>query len=127
MQGEIEQYNALQAAADQRICKRLMDSINGGLPMATGKIWHGSPVWFIDGNPIVGYSKQKSGVQLLFWSGASFAEQLKPVGKFMAAEARYHSADEIHDDDLTRWLQKSIAIQWDYKNVAQRHGELQRL
>ena len=41
-------------------------------PHAENKIWHAHPVWFLDGNPVVGYSKQKVGVVLLFWSGQSF-------------------------------------------------------
>ena len=127
MNSAIEKYNASQTAADQTICRLLMDAIDCTLITAESKIWHGSPVWFIDGNPIVGYSKQKSGIQLLFWSGTSFEDSLQPVGKFKAAEARYHDAAEINVEDLTRWLQKSITIQWDYKNIAQRQGTLERL
>jgi hypothetical protein len=127
MNGEIEKYNALQTESDQTICNNLMNAINSSLIAAESKIWHGSPVWFIDGNPIVGYSKQKSGIQLLFWSGASFEDNLRPVGKFKAAEVRYTDADEINIGDLTRWLQKSMEIQWDYKNIAKRKGVLIRL
>ncbi len=127
MNSAIEKYNASQTEADQTICRLLMDAIDCTLITAESKIWHGSPVWFIDGNPIAGYSKQKSGIQLLFWSGASFEDSLQPVGKFKAAEARYHDAAEINVEDLTRWLQKSITIQWDYKNIAQRQGTLERL
>ena len=124
---EIDNYHVSLSTEDRQICSSLMDEIIRGIPEAVGKIWHGSPVWFIDGNPIVGYSKQKSGIQLLFWSGASFDDNLRPVGKFKAAEARYTDAAEINTGDLARWLQKSIAIQWDYKNIAQRQGVLERL
>lgn len=127
MNGEIEKYNAAQTEADQAICNRLMDAINRNLPTAESKIWHGSPVWFIDGNPVVGYSKLKSNVQLLFWSGASFEDSLRPIGKFKAAEVCYSDAADINSKDLTRWLQKSIGIQWDYKHITQRQGELDRL
>jgi hypothetical protein len=104
-----------------------MDEINNNLTNAESKIWHGSPVWFMDGNPIVGYSKLKDGIQLLFWSGASFEERFKPVGKFKAAEIRYTDAAQINRDDLTRWLDKSKEIQWDYKNIVKRRGVLERL
>ena len=127
MQSEIEKYNALQTEPDQTICNKLMDVINSKLTTAVSKIWHGSPVWFIDGNPVVGYSKLKSNIQLLFWSGASFEDSLRPIGKFKAAEVRYNDMDEINIEDLTRWLQKAIEIQWDYKHIAQRQGELGRL
>jgi hypothetical protein len=123
---EIEKYNALQTEEDRMICNKLMDAINSCLTNAEVKIWHGSPVWFIEGNPIVGYSKLKSGIQLLFWSGASFEENLRPVGKFKAAEARYTDAGQINSDDLTRWLYQSKNIQWDYKNLAKRQGVLER-
>lgn len=127
MNSEIEKYNALQTESDQTICNKLMDAINSNLTTAESKIWHGSPVWFIDGNPIVGYSKQKSNIQLLFWSGATFKDSLRPIGKFRAAEVRYNDVTEINIEDLTRWLQKSVEIQWDYKHIAQRLGELDRL
>ncbi len=127
MYNDIEKYNALQTEEDQNICNRLMDEINSSLTKAEVKIWHGNPVWFMEGNPIVGYSKLKSCIQLLFWSGASFEESLKPVGKYKAAEARYIDATQINIDDLTRWLNKSKEIQWDYKNIVKRHGVLERL
>ncbi len=121
-------YNLSQSLADQITCKALMEQINRDLPDARSKIWHGSPVWFIDGNPIVGYSKIRKGIQLLFWSGQSFDEEdLRPVGKFKAAEACYTGADEINVHQLSLWLTKSVQIQWDYKNVANRQGELLRI
>ena len=127
MNSEIEKYNALQTDEDQIICNRLMDEINSNLTKAEGKMWHGNPVWFIDDNPIVGYSRLKSSIQLLFWSGTSFEESLEPVGKFKAAEKRYTDVAQINIDDLTRWLNKSIEIQWDYKNLVKRQGVLERL
>ena len=127
MNSEIERYNGLQTLEDQDICNRLMNEINRNLTKAEGKIWHGSPVWFIGDNPIVGYSKQKSGIQLLFWSGASFEDSLEPVGKFKAAEMRYTDVSQINIDDLTRWLNKSKETQWNYKDLAKHQGVLERL
>lgn len=75
----------------------------------------------------MGYSKLKSCIQLLFWSGASFEEDLKPVGKHKAAEVRYIDEVEININNLTRWLRKSKDIQWDYKNIVKRQGVLVRL
>lgn len=127
MNDEIERYNASQSDTDQKICNLLMDEINRNLAEAKSKIWHGSPVWFIEDNPIVGYCKLKNSIQLLFWSGQTFEDSLKPVGKYKAAEARYNAPDEINIDDLTRWLSKSIEIQWDYKNIVRRKGVLELL
>jgi len=128
MNQEIENYNSLQVVGDQAICTILMDEINRVLPEAKSKIWHGSPVWFLDDNPLVGYCKLKNCIQLLFWSGQSFDEEgLKPVGKYKATEACYIDAAEINMNQLTRWLIKSKEIQWDYKNIAKRKGELLRL
>ncbi len=130
---DILAYNAAQSASDKRICNALAKAIDQHLAAAgaENKIWHRHPVWFIDGNPIVGYSKLKDCIRLLFWSGQSFDEPaLKPEGNFKAAEARYTSADQIDaapGSDLARWLEKSIAIQWDYKNLVKRKGKLERL
>ena len=128
MNPEITSYTASLSDHDQQICRRLMDAIEQHLPQATSKVWHGSPVWFIYENPIVGYSKLKNHVQLLFWSGQSFDEAgLAPVGKHKAAEARYTDAAEIDPIQLSVWLGKAEQIQWDYKNIVRRNGELIRL
>lgn len=85
-------------------------------------------MWFLDGNPIVGYSKLKDCVRLLFWSGQSFEEDgLKKEGSFKAAEARYTTRDPIDAEKLGRWLAESRNVQWDYKNIVRRKGRLERL
>src|SRR5215470_15377241 len=125
---DIQAYNAAQSAGDQRICDALSKIIDRHLPDAESKIWHRHPVWFLDGNPIVGYSKLKDCIRLLFWSGQSFDEpELQAEGTFKASEARYTSVDQIVESDLKRWLGKSVGIQWDYKNIAKRKGKLERL
>jgi hypothetical protein len=122
-------FNAAQSEEDQRICRRLMQEIDRSLPEAESKIWHGHPVWFLDGNPIAGYSKLKGCIRLMFWSGADFAEaELKPgTGKFKDASIRYTDANQINKKDLNRWLKKAKSIQWDYKNIYKRKGKLERL
>ncbi len=71
---EILDYESRLESSDKSICETLRHEIEKNLSEATAKIWHGHPVFFSDGNPIVGYSKLKSCVQLLFWSGQSFDE-----------------------------------------------------
>lgn len=129
---DILAYNAAQSAGDKRICNSLAKAIEAHLPASgavkENKIWHRHPVWFLDGNPIVGYSKLKDSVRLLFWSGQSFDEPgLADEGSFKAAEARYTSVERIVAADLKRWLKKSAKIQWDYKNIVKRRGKLLRL
>lgn len=125
---DIQAYNDAQSPEDREICTILSREISGNLPEAENKIWHAHPVWFLEGNPIVGYSKLKSCIRLLFWSGQSFDEEgLKKEGSFKAAEARYTSAEEINVKDLKRWLKKAREIQWDYKNIVKRKGKLERL
>ena len=128
MHPDVSQYNAGQAPADRDICAVLASEIDRGLPEAEDKIWHAHPVWFLDGNPVVGYSKLKDSVRLLFWSGQTFAEPgLTPEGKFKAAEARYTAADQVDRNDLQRWLGHARDIQWDYMNIVKRKGQLERL
>lgn len=128
MNQDIQAYNREQTADDAAICNILAREINKHLKEAVGKIWHRHPVWFLEDNPVVGYSKLKGSVRLLFWSGQSFDEPaLHPEGTFKAAEARYSSKKEINKEDLQRWLEKSRTIQWDYKNLVKRKGKLERL
>lgn len=129
MNADITAYNNSLEPEETAICNSLHETICEHLPEAENKIWHGHPVWFLDGNPIVGYSKQKAGIRLMFWSGASFDEEgLKLRGaKFKDASVFYNAVDEINDQDLQRWLEKSRNIQWDYKNIVKRKGVLERL
>jgi len=128
MNPDIQKYNDAQLPDDKEICDVLAEVICENLPEAENKIWHAHPVWFLDGNPIVGYSKLKNSVRLLFWSGQSFDEaDLQNEGSFKAAEARYTSVDQINVEDLKRWLDKSKVIQWDYKNLIKRKGTLIKL
>jgi hypothetical protein len=128
MNKDILAYHKTLAPADRAICDKLYGGINDNMPGAENKIWHRHPVWFINGNPIVGYSKFKDCIRLLFWSGQSFEEPgLQPEGSFKAAEARYTTAEQINLKDLKRWLKKSKDIQWDYKNIVKRKGVLKRL
>ena len=129
MSTEFQTYNDKQTADNKQICDLLAQTINSELVQAESKIWHAHPVWFLDGNPITGYDKLKDCVRLMFWSGADFGEEkLKPgSGKFKDASIRYVSADQVDVSDLRRWLKKSRMIQWDYKNLIKRKGELIRL
>ena len=121
-------YNAAQSPIDRAICKLLAQQIDRALPEAENKIWHAHPVWFLDGNPIVGYSKLKDCIRLLFWSGQSFKEKgLSKEGTFKAAEARYTAVDQVDTEKLGRWLADAREIQWDYKNLIRRRGRLERL
>lgn len=128
MNKDILAYHKALAKEDREICDILYNEICNSLPEAENKVWHAHPVWFLDGNPIVGYDKLKSCVRLLFWSGQSFDEDsLQNEGSFKAAEARYTTADQINTKDLKRWLKKARDIQWDYKNIVKRKGVLERL
>lgn len=129
MNPEIKTFNAKLSPQDKEICDLLASTINTELSDADSKIWHAHPVWFLDGNPIVGYSKQKPGIRLMFWSGAGFDEEglNLPGKKFKDASVFYNHVSDIETNDLKRWLQKSREIQWDYKNIVNRKGHLERL
>nr|WP_084523667.1 DUF1801 domain-containing protein [Adhaeribacter aquaticus] len=104
-------------------------TIDSELSEAENKIWHAHPVWFLDGNPIVGYSKLKAGIRLMFWSGADFEEEKLKMGtgNFKDASISFTSIDQVDTSELKRWLKKSREIQWDYKNIVKRKGQLVRL
>ena len=128
MHPDTQAYNHAQSDADRAICDLLAPEIDRALPEAENKIWHRHPVWFLDGNPVVGYDKLKASVRLLFWSGQSFEETgLANEGSFKAAEARYTDAAQVDVEALRRWLGKARDIQWDYKNIVKRKGRLERL
>jgi isocitrate lyase len=129
MNQEIKKYNAQQTSADNLICNLLAETIDKELKGAESKMWHAHPVWFLDGNPIVGYSKQKAGLRLMFWSGADFEEETLSVKgkKFKDASIFYTDSTQVNVKDLKRWLKKAREIQWDYKNVVKRKGRLEKI
>lgn len=129
MSPDILLYNNSQSETDIEICNQLAEIIDNVLITAESKIWHAHPVWFLEGNPIVGYSRQKAGIRLMFWSGADFEEKELNIrgNKFKDASIFYNDLSEIDVLNLTRWLEKSIKIQWDYKNIVKRKGVLEKL
>ncbi len=125
---DIQKYNKALSKKDKEICEMLAQEIMKKLPKAESKIWHAHPVWFLDGNPIVGYSKLKDSVRLLFWSGQSFDEKdLQKEGSFKASEIKYTDISQVKMKDLKRWLTKAQEIQWDYKNIVKRKGVLKKI
>src|SRR5262245_37593449 len=93
---QIAAYSEVQSPSFQVMCDALRKLIEKAIPKATARVWHGSPVWFIDDNPVVGYNVTAKSVNLLFWNGQAFGEAgLKPVGKYRAAQAIFTDAAEI--------------------------------
>lgn len=133
MTKEILDYNKTQPAQFQEIIQTLMDefdSVLGSMEQASSKIFHKNPAWFLDGNPIVTYYVPAKGdhVRIMFWSGQSFSQPgLEVEGTFKAATFDYYSPDDLDLAQLRKWLEESKTIQWDYKNIVKRKGELIRL
>ena len=125
---QIAAYSRAQSPAMRAMCELLRESIEAAIPKATSKVWHGSPVWFIDENPVVGYSATAKTVNLLFWNGQAFDEpDLKPVGKYRAAQAVFRDAAEIDPKVVRRWLKKAKADVFDsngfFKKLRERKKE----
>lgn len=113
---DIQEYNSNLDDAHREIAQGLCDLVSQSLPNAEGKVWHGHPVWFIDGNPIAGYSLKKSGIEVLFWSGKSFATAgLGPVGKYQAAGIAIETTDDV--DKVKPFMAEAGSVQWNYKDL----------
>lgn len=124
---DISTYNSALPSGHREVCKQLLELIQKVLPVAEGKVWHGHPVWFLDGNPVVGYSTKAGAIELLFWSGQSFSTPgLSPVGKYSAAGIQFGGIDEIDVVTVTSWLGECITIQWDYENLPKNRSLVKR-
>lgn len=124
---DILDYHRALAPEDRAIADLLAAEIETALPEATSKVWHAHPVWFLDGNPIVGYDRLKDAVRLMFWSGQSFPTPgLTASGSFQAGEVRYVEASQIETATLAQWLQDSRDIQWDYEHIRTNRGLVKR-
>lgn len=125
MHTDIQAYHADFSAEDQAICNHLMTVFNQLLPHADSKIWHAHPVWFLEGNPVAGYSRLKGGIRVLFWSGQSFdTPGLTSEGKFKAAEVRIAALEVARSLPWEKWMAEAHEKQWDYKNIVKRKGQL---
>ena len=106
----IASYDEKQTAEHAAICHALRAQIDAVLLKATSKVWHGSPVWFVGENPVVGYNvTAKKGVNLLFWNGQSFCEpDLKPAGTGgKAAQIQFTDVAQIKNTLLRKWLKRA--------------------
>jgi hypothetical protein len=113
---DIQEYNSSLGASHREIAQSLCALISESLPGAEGKVWHGHPVWFIDGNPILGYSLKKAGIEVLFWSGKSFATAgLRPVGKYQAAGIAVDSLGDVAK--VSTFMAEAQSVQWNYKDL----------
>lgn len=114
--GGIDAYSQAQPPELRGICERLREMIEGEIPKAASKVWHGSPVWFLDENPVVGYEATPKGVKLLFWNGKAFGEEaLAPVGKYGAAQTVFPADGDIDAKAVRRWLKKARTDVFDSK------------
>jgi len=120
---DIRDYQERLDAKARPICDLLLATIAGELPDADRKVWHAHPVWFFDGNPVVGYDRLKASVRLLFWSGQSFREPgLRAEGSFRAAEVRYTAPEQVDVEVLRRWLSEARDVQWNYRDIRKNRG-----
>ena len=113
---DIAEYNQALAGTQQNIAEQLVDLFAASLPTAEAKVWHGHPVWFLDGNPVCGYSLKKAGIEVLFWSGKSFKTAgLRPIGKYQAAGISVEA--DVDVAKVATFMAEAQSIQWDYKNL----------
>lgn len=123
MGSDIEKYHDGLSAEDRVVCEALAVIFGRELPEAESKVWHGHPVWFLEGNPVVGYHRLKPGLRVLFWSGQSFPTPgLTPNGSFEAADFQPKTVEELATLPLAQWLKESRDVQWDYKNIMKNKG-----
>lgn len=121
---DITQYNQRQAPSRAAVCAALREEIDTVLPSSTSKIWHAIPVWFVGDVPVVGYKASAKHVNLLFWNGQGLkAPELKPAGKFKAAQIQFTDVAEIPRKSLRRWLEQAGKELWDYRKALPRRKE----
>jgi hypothetical protein len=125
---EITKFNNELDSSARAACDTIRELLDDALGREGSKLYHGAPVWFLDGNPIAGYSIKKEGIAVLFWSGQGFVEPgLRAVGKYKAAELLVPEGRAVPVEPMKKWLAESKRVMWDYKNLAKKQGVLEKL
>ena len=126
--GTVAAYINAQKPPLAAVCGLLGKEIDAALPQAGATIYHGIPVWFIAGNPVVGFSVTAKGqVNLLFWNGQAFKEPgLEAVGKFHAAQVRFAGVEEVDKKKLKKWLKEAGKKIWDYAGMRKKKVRAKR-
>ena len=125
--GQIAAYSQALTPEFRTMCDTLQELISAALPDAASKVWHGSPVWFMEENPVVGYNATAKTVNLLFWNGQAFGDPaLQPVGKYRAAQAVFGDAAEIDPMVIRLWLKKAKSDVFDSKAFFKKLREKRR-
>lgn len=120
---DIQDYQSELSDDEAEIGAAIIQLITKALPKAEGKVWHGHPVWFVDGNPVVGFSLKKAGIEVLFWSGQSFKQEgLRAMGKYKAAGIAVPTLKDLNKKAMTAWLVEALAVQWDYQNLPKKRS-----
>jgi hypothetical protein len=118
----VEAYLEAQMPEHRDLCRRLMSEIRRCLPNSAVRLYHGSPVWFIGENAVVGVSvKAKAGVTLLFWNGQAFGDpSLTPVGQFKAGQMSFPAGSDVDTGILRRLLKQAGKDIWDFASIRKR-------
>lgn len=121
MNPEITSYLASLSENDRQICQKLMDAIEQFLPHAMGKVWHGSPVWFIDENPDRRLQQTQEPCPTA-WAGNRLTKRVYPRRKTQGGRSAIYQCNRDWSCSVGNLAQQS---RWDSMGL-QEHRQAQR-
>lgn len=88
------------------------DILDGELPDATTKLYHGIPVWCVGDQPTVGIKPAKAHLSVLFFQGQRLLDgrpsdatgKLVASGSFEMASVKLASMDDLDEKALRTWV-----------------------
>jgi hypothetical protein len=102
----IDDYIAGHAC--QPVQRALRELLDANLPQATGRVYHGHPIWLVDKTMVAGFKAYTSYVTFMLWDGQDVDDptgRLQPGARRMAS-VKLRDESDVDTAAFTSWLKQ---------------------
>jgi len=107
----IDAYLAGLGAPQRDIADALVPILDTGATDAVGRVWHGHPVWLIDGTPVAGFKAYPKYVTFMIWGGQLLADESGRLERgARMGTVKLASVDDVDRELFLEWLQQADPV-----------------
>jgi hypothetical protein len=97
--------------AQREIADALVPVLEESATDAVGQVWHGHPVWLIDGTPVAGFKAYPRYVTFMIWGGHLIADESGRLERgARMGTVKLSSVDEVDAELFSQWLQQADPV-----------------